>query len=105
MLPTGQAQIGPVRLAILRSLRVERVAAHLEAQPGITVHIVRTQEGAWAAADRQHAIKAAYRKDVGGMTREELMAQATTPEKREAAELLWSRMEERKLAAHSTPPP
>ena len=81
-----------------------RVEARLHVHPELTVRPVTTLEECHAAQERQDAIKAAFRQQLGGMTREELLAHANTDAKREAAELLWARMQERKQAAAATPP-
>ena len=90
----------------LLPLHLKRITEHLKKNPELTVREVRTLEDAFAAEERQDAVKAAFRQELGGMTREELFAHATTPAKIEAAEKLWARMQERKkLAGAQSPPP
>ena len=49
-----------------------RVAAHLAARPGVAPKSIATQAELIASQNRMNAIKAAYRGEVGGVTREEL---------------------------------
>jgi hypothetical protein len=54
-----------------------RVAEHLASRPGVTVRVVRDYRDALASQDRMNALKAAYRGEVGMITREELERVAT----------------------------
>lgn len=49
-----------------------RVAAHLESRPGVTARTITTHDELVASQNRQNAIKAAFRGEIGGITREEL---------------------------------
>jgi hypothetical protein len=64
----------PFGTSVLRVMRrhTERVAEHLHARPGVTAKSVGTFEELVASQNRMNAIKAAYRGEVGGVTREEL---------------------------------
>lgn len=95
----------PAKTALeeLQTKHLERVAAYLERNPAATVRLVRTLEDAFAAEDRQDARKAAFRQEVGGMTREELFAHADTPAKRDAAEKIWARLQARKGTVEAPP--
>ncbi|MDZ7630348.1 MAG: hypothetical protein U5K74_03025 [Gemmatimonadaceae bacterium] len=56
----------------LHSRHVTRVAEHLAQRTGVTAKVITTHEELVASQNRMNAIKAAYRGDVGGITREEL---------------------------------
>ncbi len=91
------------KLVDLHARHIERVAAFLDRHRTATVRMVRTLADAHAAEDRQDALKATHRRDIGGMTREEIFAHADSPAKLAAAEQLWSRIEERKAERATTP--
>lgn len=74
--------------AVLLARHRERVMARLDARPDLSIRPVFTLAECQASQGRQDAMKAAFRKEIGGMTREELLALANTPANREAAELL-----------------
>ena len=50
----------------------ERLAEHLAARPGVTARIVTSHAELVASQNRMNALKAAYRGEVGGISREEL---------------------------------
>ena len=62
---------GTPPLEVLQRHR-QRVAEVLAANPGVTARVVRTHDDMLASQHRQNAIKAAYRGQLGGITREEL---------------------------------
>jgi hypothetical protein len=49
-----------------------RVTAHLKARPGVRAVVIRTREEMLQSQDRQNAIKAAFRGEIGGLTTAEL---------------------------------
>jgi hypothetical protein len=51
---------------------VVRLAAHLAHRPGVTARVMTTQAELVASQNRMNALKAAYRGEVGGITRDEL---------------------------------
>jgi hypothetical protein len=51
-----------------------RVAAHLLERPGVKARVMASQADLLASQNRMHAIKAAFRGEIGGVTREELEA-------------------------------
>lgn len=56
----------------LHASHTRRVAAHLAVRPGIVARPIATHEQLVASQNRMNALKAAYRGEVGGITREEL---------------------------------
>lgn len=50
----------------------QRVAQHLASRPGVQARPIATHAEYLASQNRQNAIKAAYRGEIGGVTREEL---------------------------------
>lgn len=56
---------------------VSRVAAHLASRPGIVARHIGTHEQLVASQNRMNALKAAWRGEIGGITREELSQLAT----------------------------
>ncbi len=61
----------------VRQRHEERVAEHLAARAGISVRTVRDYDDALASQHRMNALKAAYRGEVGMISREELDRLAT----------------------------
>lgn len=64
---------GTPPLEVLQRHR-QRVAEVLAANPNVTARVVRTHADMLASQHRQNALKAAYRGELGGITREELDA-------------------------------
>jgi hypothetical protein len=50
----------------------QRLAEHLAARPNVQARVVRTHEDLVASQNRMNAVKAAYRGEVGAITREEI---------------------------------
>jgi hypothetical protein len=50
----------------------QRLAEHLAARPGVTPNVLRTHDDVLASQNRMNALKAAYRGELGMVTREEL---------------------------------
>lgn len=50
----------------------QRLAEHLAARPGVTARVLRTHEDVLASQNRMNALKAAYRGELGMVSREEL---------------------------------
>lgn len=71
MLRAEYLKAGTPPLEVLQRHR-QRVSEVLAANPGVTARVVRTHADLLAAQHRQNALKAAYRGEVGGITREEL---------------------------------
>jgi hypothetical protein len=55
----------------VRARHVERLAAHLAVRPGITARTITSHDELVASQNRMNALKAAYRGQIGGITREE----------------------------------
>lgn len=51
---------------------ITRLAAHLAARPGVSARVVESHEALVASQNRMNALKAAYRNEIGGITRDEL---------------------------------
>lgn len=64
----------PVKTAPLEvyARHTERVAAHLAARPGVQARIIASHDEMVASQNRMNAIKAAFRGELGGVTREEI---------------------------------
>ncbi len=56
----------------VRVRHAERLTAHLAARPGVTAKVIASHDDLVASQNRMNALKAAYRGQVGGITREEL---------------------------------
>ncbi len=64
----------PIKTAPLEvyARHTERVATHLAARPGVQARIIASHDELIASQNRMNAIKAAFRGELGGVTREEL---------------------------------
>jgi hypothetical protein len=74
---------------------LQRVQERLRASSAVPKAFA-TLDDVHASQNRQQAMKALFRKNVGGFSREELLAHADTPEKMQAAEQLWQRLQQRR---------
>ena len=63
--------------AEVHARHVARVAAHLKGRPGVSARVIHTHEEMIASQNRMNALKAAYRGEIGGITKAELDRLAT----------------------------
>lgn len=69
---------------------------YLNEHPTAVPVVLHTREDVRDSQNRMQGVKAAFRKNIGGLSREELLANADTPAKVEVAEQLWVRLQERR---------
>lgn len=72
--PMINAEYLPARTAPVEvyARHTQRLAEHLAARPGVTPNVLRTHDDVLASQNRMNALKAAYRGELGMVTREEL---------------------------------
>ncbi len=87
---------------------LQRLQAHLGAHPELAPRVLHGLDDVHASQARQQGLKSVFKKNVGTVSREELLANANTPAQVEVAEQLWQRIEERRrgtATATATPSP